>query len=138
MRKVLFQKFIQGVETQEYKQSNDERKMYDDTLKRFEGGTNIFTEMVHVGYFHGFLTNQYGEQIGHIEHEGEMLQVFTSHFKFVDSPEDEQLAEFAKAAMQGMLSNSAFSNLRSKPKDISAMSITMAKDTIAELKKQKP
>ena len=85
------------------------------------------------GWLHGF-TNSGSAIIETMEKKVEFHAA--TDLEFVDSPEDEQLAEFAKAAMQGMLSNSDFSKFQSN--SLASMAIATSKDTIAELKKQKP
>lgn len=53
---------------------------------------------------------------------------------FIDTPEDEQRAEFAKAAMQGYISSGS----NYKMAELINLSILCADELIAELKKQKP
>jgi hypothetical protein len=70
--------------------------------------------------------------------DGLMANVHPSLIRFVDSPEDERLAEFAKAAMQG-LCGSFINDLTDRDEyNYAAMSVMIAKATITELKKQKP
>jgi len=88
-----------------------------------------------VGYFHQF--DMHECVIIELE-DGTMCNRHYLDIQFIDSTENEQLAEFAKTAMHGIISNAAFSNLKSKPYDIAFLAIVMAKELISELKKQKP
>jgi len=76
--------------------------------------------------------------------DGSVFNVQDIHVQFIDSPRDEQRAEFAKAAMQGMISNSTYTSNIAKTnagefvKILTMESVEVADALIAELKKQKP
>lgn len=68
--------------------------------------------------------------------DGSMMEMHPSLIRFVDKPEDEQLAEFAKAAMQGLCSSFVNDEADRDEYNYAAMSVMIAKATIEELKKQ--
>ena len=105
------------------------------------------------GLFHGFFPTAIENNDGSfgnftdalIETEdGRIVSVDPSFIRFVDKPETEQLAEFAKAAMQGILSNESWVNNARIADDfdefksrVATASCELAKSMIAELNKQK-
>ena len=110
-------------------------------------GTNCYIEKE--GLFHGFFPSSMKNNDGSfgnctdalIETEnGRIVSVDPSFIRFVDSPEIDQLAEFAKAAMQGLLSNTEIINHFDGGHVlwISKNAVFQAKSMIAELNKQKP
>ena len=101
------------------------------------------------GLFHGFFPTSMKNNDGGfgnfteawIEIEGGcMVNTDPSLIRFVDSPETDQLAEFAKAAMQGLLAHPMLIRSHSTEEIrhlISEHAIFQAKSLIAELNNQK-
>ena len=99
-----------------------------------------------IGYFHQF--NMNGGAV--IELIDGMVHIFpSSYIQFLDSPEDEQRAEFAKAAMSGLLASQKECMYCDKIEGIrpyysfneeilARSSMRVADALILELKKQKP
>ena len=71
--------------------------------------------------------------------DGKIITIDPTRIRFVDSPEADQLAEFAKAAMQGLFSNAMLSEFHDKDRMdwISEHAVLQAKSMIEELNKQK-
>ena len=106
------------------------------------------------GLFHGFfptaIENNDGSLVNYTSafvecEDGSILSALPTLIRFVDKPEekpeDDQLAEFAKAAMQGYLAKTDFIGGQSNEETrrwISEHAVLQAKSLIAELKKQKP
>jgi hypothetical protein len=106
MRKVLFQKWVGGVELESTK-----GKSVQPWDRDYKDGTNCWTDFINEGFFHEFVHNfgLHGETVGLIEENGELVYVNTTNFKFSDSVEpdrEQRKFEAAVAAMQGMLSDS--------------------------------
>lgn len=145
MRKVIYKEWVNGVETEEYKKATDPLKSIMQSHIKFVKGTNCNIEKE--GLFHGFFPTAMENNDGSFGNftealietaDGLMANVHPSLIRFVDSPEDERLAEFAKAAMQG-LCGSFINDLTDRDEyNYAAMSVMIAKATITELKKQKP
>ena len=131
MRKVLFKKWVKGVELESTKGRNVQSWDRD-----YEKGTQCWSDFIHEGTFHDFMYNfgPHGEPYANIEHNGEMVHVETENFKFVDSPEVEQRSEFAKAAMQGIMSSNEC-NIGHNPKTVAEWAVSIADALISELKK---
>lgn len=104
-----------------------------------------------IGWFHGFSNGytscndgslvKYNCPVAFIECEdGKIITRDPSLIRFVDKPEDEQLTEFAKAAMQGLLENTLIVRGHSSEEGIrwiSEHALLQAKSIINELDKQK-
>lgn len=104
-----------------------------------------------IGWFHGFSNGytscndgslvKYNCPVAFIECEdGKIITRDPTLIRFVDSPEDEQLTEFAKAGMVGLLANTVLVKWHSTEEMrswISEHAILQAKSMIDELKKQK-
>ena len=146
MRKVIYKEWVRGVEAEEYKQW---KKAGDPPPipQPYVDGTNCYIEKE--GLFHGFFPTamvnndfsfgNFTEALIEIE-DGSVVNVDPSLIRFVDSPEDEQLTEFAKAAMQGMLANSMLVTGPSAEvtrRWVSERAVLQAKSMINELNKQK-
>lgn len=130
MRKVLFKRWIEGIPSS--------CSVYGSPLV-YKEGIDCWSEMIYEGYFHGLSTLD-GSPIALIESDGQIFYRRVGHFKFVESPETDQLAEFAKAAMQGMLANSIIvkgNSWEATRMWISEQAIFQAKSMIKELNKQK-
>lgn len=130
MRKVLFKRWIEGIIVPD---SN-----YGKPLV-YKEGTNCWSELIYEGYFHG-LSVVDGSPIALIESDEQIFYRRVDHFKFVESPEADQLAEFAKAAMQGILTNSGIIDIHDEESGrlVSEHAIMQAKSLIAELNKHEP
>ncbi len=104
------------------------------------------------GLFHGFFQNAIENNDGGVEtftealieiEDGSIVNVYPPYIRFIDKPEEkpeaEQLAEFAKAAMQGLLSNQDLvERLEQNGElfhDLVCDSISLANIMIAELNK---
>ena len=146
MRKVIYKEWVRGIETEEYKQW----KKAGDPLpipQPYVDGTNCYIEKE--GLFHGFFPTAMENNDGSFGNfteawieieDGCMVNTDPSLIRFVDSPEADQLAEFAKAAMQGMLANTVLVKWHSTEEMrswISEHAILQAKSMIEELNKQK-
>ena len=126
MRKVLFKRWIEGIPAS----GSDYRNPLG-----YKEGTDCWSEMIYEGYFHGLSTLD-GSPIALIESDEQIFYRRVDHFKFVDSPEADQLAEFARAAMQGLLSNTILVQGYSSEvtrRRISEHAILQAKSLLAEL-----
>ena len=117
MRKVLFQKLIDN--------------------------SNL-SEMINEGYFHTFATDDGGDLYAIIEStDGLLIDVKPGRFKFIEPLEaidwEQRRYELSKAAMEGLLSNSAIIDLHDNEtiEWITYHSVLQADTLIAELKKQK-
>ena len=135
MRKVIYTEWVHGtsVVSTETGVTNNKRYSIDK-----------------IGWFHGFGHNyttcndgslvNYTNAIVECE-DGEIITIDPIRIRFVDSPEADQLAEFAKAAMQGLLSNQDLvERLEQNGElfhDLVCDSISLANIMIAELNKQK-
>jgi hypothetical protein len=127
MRKVIFGKYI-DVEWIK----NDDSLNSSTTIKE---GTGVHSEMVYEGVFHSWFDTPQNA-IAIIECDGIIDLISIEHFKFIDTPEDEKRAEFAKAAMQGMLSNRLRENVTGwKLQDYVEESVKAADLLIDELNK---
>ena len=146
MRKVIYKEWVRGIETEEYKQW---KKAGDPPPipQPYVDGTNCYIEKE--GLFHGFFPTamenndgsfgNFTEALIELE-DGSMANADPSLIRFIDSPENEQLAEFAKAAMQGLLANTVLVQRYSGQgirRWISEHAILQAKSMINELNKQK-
>ena len=146
MRKVIYKEWVRGIETEEYKQWK-KTSDFPTIPQLYVDGTNCHIEKE--GLFHGFVPTamenndgsfgNFTEALIELE-DGSMVNVDPSLIRFIDSPEADQLAEFAKAAMQGLLSNRGIINTHSEHSSmwVSEHAVMQAKSLIAELKKQKP
>lgn len=128
MRKVLFKRWIEGIPSS--------CSVYGSPLV-YKEGTDCWSELIYEGYFHGLSTLD-GSPIALIESDEQIFYRRVDHFKFVESPEADQLAEFAKAAMQGFWSNTDLywqHSTEETKRLISEHAVLQAKSLIAELKK---
>lgn len=146
MRKVIYKEWVRGIVTEEYKQWS---KIGNTTPipQQFVDGTNCYIEKE--GLFHGFFPMSMENNDGSFGNfteawielaDGSMANADPSLIRFVDSPESDQLAEFAKAAMQGMLANTMLiqgPSWEATRMWISEHAILQAKSLIAELNKLK-
>ena len=112
MRKVLFQKWIEGVETIGFSTWKETHGIYDSYYgKHYEDGTHIFSDFIHEGFFHEFAEVEQGHKMAMIEHESIIVYVETSNFKFIDCSESHDTdwnkvrIDAAIGAMNGMLSD---------------------------------
>jgi hypothetical protein len=87
-----------------------------------------------IGYFHHI--DSHDDFVIELE-DGSICSFDQNYIKFIDKPEYEQLAEFAKAAMQGLCSSFVNDEADRDEYNYAAMSVMIAKATIEELKKQK-
>jgi len=153
MRKVIYKEWVKGVETEEYKNAPVEERAIFPSHYHFIKGTNCNVEKE--GLFHGFYPSfdfiGSNHEIAYCtvaiieDEEGKILQLNTGVIRFIDNPEDGQRAEFAKAAMQGIISNESWVNNARIADDfdeykdrVAAASCELADALISELKKQKP
>ena len=102
-----------------------------------------------IGWFHGFGQNYTtcndGSLVNYTEafvecEDGKIITIDPTLIRFVDSPETDQLAEFAKVAMVGLLANNTLVRSHSSEvtrRGISEHAILQAKSMIEELKKLK-
>lgn len=105
MRKIKFQKFVPAIATKEYAASTGRERLNFPKENKWTCGTNTWTEYIFDGWFHEFNRDSDGNVVAVIESEGIVLEISVSSLKFTDNIESESLYEFAKAAMQGMLSS---------------------------------
>ena len=145
MRKVIYKEWVRGVETEEYKQWKKAGNT-PPIPQLYVDGTNCYIEKE--GLFHGFFPTamenndgsfgNFTEALIEIE-DGSVVNVDPTLIRFVDKPGDDQLAEFAKAAMQGLFSNAMLSEFHDKTRIdwISEHAVLQAESMIAELKKLK-
>jgi hypothetical protein len=145
VRKVIYKEWIQGVETEEYKNATVKERVIFPSNHRFVEGTNCNIEKE--GLFHGFFPTTIENNDGTFGNfttalveveDGQIVSLDPEHISFIDSPEDEQLAEFAKAAIQGLCSSFVNDEADRDEYNYAAMSVMIAKATISELKKHKP
>ena len=87
----------------------------------------------YVGYFH--LIENGGVTVE--KEDGTFCIESSTNIKFLDTPEDEQRAEFAKSAMQGILASNEC-GVGHNPSTASSWAVSIADALISELKKQKP
>lgn len=143
MRKVIYKEWVRGIETEEAKKKTASERINMQPHHRYEAGTHCYVEKE--GMFHGFFPTSLENNDGSFGNftealiettDGMMVNVCPSLIRFVDKPEDEQLAEFAKAAMQGLCGSFISDEADRDEYNYAEMSVMIAKATIAELKKQ--
>lgn len=145
MRKVIYKEWVRGIETEEYKKADMFEAM---SMDPFIKGTNCYVEKE--GLFHGFFPTSLENNDGSFGNftealietaDGNIANVHPSLVRFIDTSESEQRAEFAKAAMQGFLSNHQLVERLEEGgelfHDLVCDSISMANIMIAELKRNK-
>lgn len=149
MRKVIYTEWICGIQDEEYKKLDPIDRIGKNPFKE---GTNCNIEKE--GLFHGFFPATMGSSdrngptsFGNYTEalietaEGFVISVHPGSIRFVDSPDVEQRAEFAKAAMQGILATNAeylFGNTNVPvPCEVARQAVMNADALIAELKNQK-
>ena len=147
MRRVIYKEWIRGVETEEYKQwkkAGESRQAGESAAqpKIYAEGTNCYIEKE--GLFHGFYadSNEGLNFTSIIElSDGSVVTAGVTMIKFIDSPESEQLADFAKAALACVPARFKDSNGYWKMRDASHIaeeSIQIAYSIISGLKSLKP
>ena len=132
MRKVIYREWVMG-------------ELSEGTNTVINYGCYIEKEGLFHGFFPTSMKNNDGSFVNCTEalietENGRIVSVCLPMIRFVDKPEDDQLAEFAKAAMQGLLANPMLIRSHSTEEIrrlISEHAVLQAKSLIAELKKHK-